>query len=70
MAKNLKSRLNSYQTSDPGRNYKVEHYEERADFRELEKHIHRKFENAHEWVKADLKDIVSEMRTFEGVLTV
>ncbi len=64
IAKNWRSRLNSYQTSDPGRQYKIEFKLETPLFRETEKHIHNVFPNKHEWVQADLKDIINEIKTY------
>ncbi len=64
VAKDWKSRLNSYQTSDPNRGYDLEHKVLTQHFRALEKHIHTKFDNKHEWVKGDLNEIQKEMETF------
>lgn len=64
VASNVKSRLNSYQTSDPDRQYKLEHSVETEHYRELEAHIHSTFENKHEWVRAELTDIKHEMERF------
>ena len=65
IAKDYKARLNSYQTSDPYRSYKLEYKIYTPWFRELEKHIHKTFENRFEWVKADLKDIIKELENFK-----
>ena len=54
IAKDWKSRLNSYQTSDPDRGYKMEFHYLTPCFREIESHIHNRFESKHEWVTADL----------------
>ena len=51
IAKDWQARLNSYQTADPDRAYSMEYKKETPLFREIEKHIHSKFENNHEWVK-------------------
>ena len=61
---NPKARLNSYQTSDPNRAYQIEYTIQTSKFRELEKHIHQKFENKHEWVIASLQDIKQEIKSF------
>ena len=66
IAKNWQSRLNAYQTSDPDRQYKCEFKLETPDFAELEKHIHNEFPNKHEWVQADLKDIINKIKTYRG----
>ncbi len=68
VAKDYKSRLNSYQTSDPYRNYKLEYKIHTFLFREIEKHIHETFENIFEWVKADLKDIVKEIESYSNLI--
>ncbi|MCY4524884.1 MAG: DNA methyltransferase, partial [Halobacteriovoraceae bacterium] len=64
IAKDYKARLNSYQTSDPYRSYKLEYKIYTPWFRELEKHIHTTFENMFEWVNADLKEIIKELENF------
>ena len=65
IAKDWASRLNSYQTSDPDRQYKLEFKFETPQFRETESHIHEKFENKHEWVNANLKDIIDEIKNYK-----
>ena len=62
IAKNYKSRLNSYQIGDPDRAYKVEFTLLTEKYREIEKHIHHKFNNKHEWVNGSLKDIIDEIK--------
>ena len=64
IAKNMDSRLNSYQTSDPNRGYKLEYQILTHNFRNVEKHIHDHFDNRHEWIQADLKDIKKEMENY------
>jgi len=65
IAKNWKSRLNAYQTSDPDRRYRIEFKLETPTFRETERHIHETFPNKHEWVHGDLKEIAAEIRAFQ-----
>ena len=65
IAKNYTSRLNSYQTSDPDRNYKLEYKILTPNFRPLEKYIHEKFNNKHEWVRGDLNEIIKEIENFD-----
>ena len=65
IAKDWKLRLNTYQTSDPDRQYKIEFKYETPWFRETERFIHNKFENKHEWVKGDLPDIISEIKNYK-----
>ena len=57
IAKDWKARLNSYQTSDPNRGYKLEYKLLTPHFRAIEQHVHEAFENKHEWVQADLQEI-------------
>ena len=64
IAKNMDSRLNSYQTSDPNRGYKLEYQILTHNFRVVEKHIHENFNSRHEWIQADLKDIKKEMENY------
>ncbi len=65
IAKNCRQRLNSYQTSDPDRQYRLEYKRETPWFRETESHVHEKLENKHEWVKADLKTIIREIEGYK-----
>ena len=66
VAKDWRSRLNSYQTSAPDRQYKLEYKFETPWFRETEKHIHDKFENTYEWVHAELQDIIDEIKNYKA----
>ncbi len=65
IAKDYKSRLNSYQTSDPYRSYKLEYKILTPLFRAIEKHIHDTFENMFEWVKADLQEMIKEIENYK-----
>ena len=65
IAKNWKSRLNSFQTSDPDRQYRMEFKLETPWFRATEKYVHEKFENKHEWVKGNLNDIIREIKNYK-----
>ena len=67
IAKDWKSRLNSYQTSDPDRQYKVEFKLETPWFREIEQHIHDLFPNKHEWVQGDLDTIIQSIKDHKPV---
>ena len=69
IAKDVKARLNSYQTSSPDLEYKLEFSLESSQFREIERHIHKIFENKHEWVTGDLKRIKDEIRKYESSTT-
>lgn len=61
IASNLNSRLNSYQTADPNRAYKIEYSLRTPHFREIEQHIHDKYDNNHEWVRGDVKKIIKDI---------
>lgn len=67
IAKNWKSRLNSYQTSDPERQYKMEFNLETPWFRETEQYIHDLFPNKHEWVQGDLDEIIKAIEDHKPV---
>ena len=62
---NTKVRLNSYQTSDPNRNYKLEYKKYTYNFRAIEQFIHEKYENKHEWIRGDLQDIISDIEGYK-----
>ena len=64
IAKNYHARLNFYQTSDPDREYKLEFYLLTEKYREIEQHIHNKFQKKHEWVQGDLKKITNEIKSY------
>ena len=67
IASNVKARLNSYQTSDPNRGYVLEYSFLTADFREIEKYIHERYENRHEWVREpDMQKIVKDIEGFNA----
>ncbi len=66
IAKNWKSRLNAYQTSDPDRQYKIEFKLQTPLFRETERHVHEIFPDKHEWVQGDLRDIKNAIAQFGG----
>lgn len=65
IAKNWRSRLNAYQTSDPDRRYKVEFTFLTPAFRETEKYIHDLYPNKHEWVQGDLKEIIQKIKSYK-----
>ena len=64
IASNVQRRLKSYQTSDPAREYKLEYTIATERYRELERHIHTTFHTRHEWVSANLSDIIAEMERY------
>lgn len=61
IAKNLKSRLSSYQTSDPDRAFKVEYKVKCTNYTEIEIAVHKHFniDRDHEWVYADKDEIIN-----------
>ena len=61
IASNVKNRLNSYQTADPERKYKLEYAHLTPYFREIEAYIHEKYKNKHEWVKGNVEDIKKDI---------
>ncbi len=65
IASDIQKRLNSYQTSDPNRGYKMEYKVLTHNFRDMEKYIHTELQSRHEWVKADLETIKKTMRDFD-----
>ena len=65
IASNLNSRLNSYQTSDPLREYKIEYNLHTHLYREIEFYIHKKFSFSHEWVNGKLNDLIKAIEEFD-----
>ena len=65
IAKDYKARLNSYQTSDPDRGYQLAYSIHTPLFREIEKYIHAKFENKHEWVSGKLENIIAAIENYK-----
>ena len=65
IAKSAQKRLVAYQTADPDRAYRIEYKLETPYFRELEKHIHDVFPNKHEWVTAELDEIVKAIKAYQ-----
>ena len=59
IATNPKSRLASYQTSDPNIGYKMEFKVHVPNWLEVEKAVHNHFPNKREWVQAELKEIIN-----------
>lgn len=64
VAKNVNASLNSYQTSDAERSYRLEFSVETPLYFETEAHIHKHFDNKYEWVKASLDDIKREILNY------
>lgn len=62
IAQNWKTRLNSYQTADPNRAYKMEFKVLSPDYHVIEQQIHRTFPSKHEWVSADLSEIIAQIK--------
>ena len=57
VATDVQRRLNTYQTSDPDRAFKVEFQKQTPHYNDIEKAIHAQFDNKHEWVRGDLDEI-------------
>jgi len=66
IAKDWKSRLNSYQTSDPDRAFNIEYKKLTPYFRETESYIHDTFPNKHEWVTGKLEDIKRAIENYQS----
>ena len=65
IAKDVAKRLNSYQTSGPRRDYRLEYSLLTPHYKEIEKYIHAKFESNHEWVLGtSLKKIKAAIETY------
>ena len=62
IAQNWKTRLSSYQTADPNRAYKMEFKVLSPDYHVIEQQIHRTFPSKHEWVSADLSEIIAQIK--------
>ena len=65
ITQNIKAKLKNYQTSDPDRGYKLRHTKYTHLFREIEKFIHEKYKNKHEWVTGNLKDIINDIENYK-----
>ena len=65
IAKDWKSRLNAYQSSDPDQGYKMEFHCLTPCFREIKSHIHNRFESKHEWVTADLSALREAIENYK-----
>ncbi|MCH9853843.1 MAG: GIY-YIG nuclease family protein [Alphaproteobacteria bacterium] len=61
IASDVNNRLNSYQTSDPNRDYRLEYHLETPHFRAIEAYIHEKYANKHEWVQGTLNNIIADI---------
>ena len=66
IASNVQNRLNTYQTADPGRDYKLEYEFQTPFYREIEAHIHKKYDNRHEWVKGTLEDLIRDIKSYKN----
>lgn len=70
ITKDVKKRLNSYQTSDPYRAYTVVYEKQTPYYREIEKHIHTSalFKADYEWVEGDLAEIIAEIENYNPLI--
>jgi len=64
IASDPKKRLNSYQTSDPARNFKLVYSKKTPKYKEIEKHIIDNYESEYEWVKGKLEKIIKDIDGF------
>ncbi|BBM89661.1 hypothetical protein COTS27_01367 [Spirochaetota bacterium] len=64
IASDIQARLTSYQTSDPDRKYQIKYKKHTHLFRKIEKLIHEKYENKHEWIKGNLQDIINDIENY------
>ncbi len=65
VAADVNARLNSYQTGDPRRGYKLEFAKQTPEYKTLEPYIHRKFNGLGEWVPGELAEIISTIKTYQ-----
>lgn len=65
VATDAAARLNSYQTGDPRRGYKLEYKILTAEYKTLEPYIHRKFNSDHEWVPGKLEEIIASIKNYQ-----
>lgn len=63
IAKNIKQRLNGYQTSDPNRAFNLEFSVRTEYYREIELEIHQYFSANYEWVDAELSEIIIKINS-------
>ena len=64
VANNAEARLSQYQTADPKRRYKLEYKIETPEYKTLEPYIHNKFDGDHEWVPAELNEIIDAIKSY------
>ena len=57
-------RLNSYQTSDPERVYKIEYKKQTEHFQDIEKEIIKTYPSKNEWIKGDLNEIINDIKNY------
>ena len=65
IASDANKRLGNYQTSDPDRGFAIEFKLKTHRYRDIEKFIHEKYENKHEWVRAKMDDIIEDIKNFK-----
>ena len=65
ITKDVKRRLDSYQTSDPKRGYEIAFEFQSPKYIEIENHIKERFTRDHEWFRReDMDDIITAIKTF------
>ncbi|BBM88916.1 hypothetical protein COTS27_00603 [Spirochaetota bacterium] len=68
IAKEPKRKLDSYQSSDPNRAYKIEFAFPSPHFRAIEKYIHDTFKKRHGWVSGDLHKIIEFIKNYTNCI--
>ena len=64
IASDPRKRLGAYQTGSVERDYKIEYQKLTPHYSEIEKYIHEKYPNNHEWVTGGVKDIIRDIETY------
>jgi len=68
VATNPQARLNSLQTSHPLRDLEIKYKKSTPLYNEIEKYIHDKFDNIHEWVMVEnMQDIIDAIEGYKEV---
>ncbi|MDI9313925.1 MAG: DNA methyltransferase [Hydrotalea sp.] len=69
IAKNPQARLNSYQTSDPNRGYKLEKFYQTKFNADIEKRIHQHYQAPNEWIAtSDIDEVFDLIKKFDDEL--
>ena len=65
IATNPQSRLKGFQTGAPLRDFEMKYQKSTPLYNEIEKYIHKKFNAEHEWMVADLQDIIDAIEGYK-----